>query len=104
MLTCYRANACYIALLCNYDKLHYISEQFKKGDDKINYTSKNKEKLIEVLRAVSNHRSIWKARENSQYNASCFNRYLKQIRSLGINSETIPTRWNVEKLGGIFDN
>ena len=62
-----------------------------------NYTSKTKGKLIEVLRAVSRHRSIWKAREKSQYNSSCFNRYLKQIRVLGINPVTIPKGWKIEK-------
>ena len=67
-----------------------------------NYTSKTKEKLIEVLRAVSRHRSIWKAREKSQYNVSCFSRYLKQIRALGINPVTIPERWAIDKLMGII--
>ena len=67
-----------------------------------NYTSKTKEKLIEVLRAVSRHRSIWRAREESQYNSSCFNRYLKQIRALGINPVTIPERWAIDKLMGII--
>lgn len=62
-----------------------------------NYTSKTKEKLTEVLRAVSRYRSIWKAREESQYNSSCFNRYLKQIRVLGINPVTIPKGWKIEK-------
>ena len=68
-----------------------------------NYTSKTKEKLTEVLRAVSRYRSIWKAREESQYNSSCFNRYLKQIRALGINPVTIPGRWKVEYLKNILD-
>lgn len=67
-----------------------------------NYTSKTKEKLIGVLRAVSRHRSIWKAREESQYNSSCFNRYLKQIRALGVNPVTIPGRWKVDKLKNPF--
>ena len=67
-----------------------------------NYTYKTKEKLIEVLRVVSRHRSIWKAREKSQYNSSCFNRYLKQIRELGINPVTIPARWKINKLRNII--
>lgn len=67
-----------------------------------NYTFKTKEKLIEVLRAVSRHRSIWKAREESKYNSSCFNRYLKQIRALGVNPVTIPARWRKEKLVNIW--
>lgn len=66
-----------------------------------NYTSKTKEKLTEVLRAVSRYRSIWKAREESQYNSSCFNRYLKKIRVLGVNPVTIPSRWNIDKLKNI---
>lgn len=68
-----------------------------------NYTFKTKEKLIEVLRAVSRHRSIWKAREESKYNSSCFNRYLKQIRALGVNPVTIPARWNVEGLINVLN-
>lgn len=67
-----------------------------------NYTSKTKEKLTEVLRAVSRYRSIWKAREESQYNSSCFNRYLKQIRALGINPVTIPIRWRKQNLVNIW--
>lgn len=68
-----------------------------------NYTFKTKEKLIEVLRAVSRHRRIWKAREESKYNSSCFNRYLKQIRALGVNPVTIPARWNVEGLINVLN-
>lgn len=67
-----------------------------------NYTSKTKEKLTEVLRAVSRYRSIWKAREESQYNSSCFNRYLKKIRVLGVNPVTIPSRWGVNMLKNTF--
>lgn len=71
-----------------------------------NYTSKTKEKLIDVLRDVSKHRGIWKAREECKYNSSCFNRYLKQIRALGVNPVTIPSRWKIESLKGlgIFNN
>lgn len=67
-----------------------------------NYTYKTKEKLTGILRAVSRHRSIWKAREESQCNSSCFNRYLKQIRELGVNPVTIPARWKVNKLINIM--
>lgn len=67
-----------------------------------NYTYKSKEKLTGVLRGISKHRSIWRAREESQYNSSCFNRYLKQIRALGVNPVTIPARWKVDKLKNIF--
>ena len=74
-----------------------LSEAIKMVQES-NYTSKTKEKLIEVLRVVSRHRSIWKAREKSQYNSSCFNRYLKQIRALGVNPVTIPVRWKINKL------
>lgn len=68
-----------------------------------NYTPKTKEKIVGVLRAVIKHRSIWRAREESQYNVSCFNRYLKQIRALGVNPVTIPGRWNIEKLENFAD-
>lgn len=67
-----------------------------------NYTPKTKDKLMEVLRAISKHRSIRRAREESQYNSSCFNRYLKQIRALGVNPVTIPTRWDIENLENIL--
>lgn len=66
-----------------------------------NYIPKTKEKLIVVLRAVNKHRSVWKAREESQYNVSCFNRYLKQIRALGVNPVTIPARWNINCLKNV---
>lgn len=68
-----------------------------------NYTYKTKEKLTGTLRAVSRHRSIWRAREESQYNSSCFNRYLKQIRELGINPVTIPARWKIYKLDNLVN-
>ena len=77
-----------------------LSEAIKMVQES-NYTYKTKEKLIEVLRAVSRHRSIWRAREKSQYNSSCFNRYLKQIRALGINPVTIPRGWKVNYLKNI---
>ena len=67
-----------------------------------NYTSKTKEKLTEVLRLINKHRSIWRAREESQYNSSCFNRYLKKIRVLGVNPVTIPSRWGVNMLKNTF--
>lgn len=67
-----------------------------------NFTIKTKDKLINVLRLISTHRSIWRAREESQYNSSCFNRYLKQIRELGVNPVTIPTRWGINKLDSIL--
>ena len=81
---------------------YYKLSEAIKMVQKSNYTSKTKGKLIEVLRAVSRHRSIWRAREESQYNSSCFNRYLKQIRALGINPVTIPERWAIDKLMGII--
>ena len=68
-----------------------------------NYTHKTKEKLIGILRAVSKHRCIWKAREESEYNSSCFNRYLKQIRALGVNPVTIPARWSIPNLKNILN-
>ncbi|WP_040191080.1 hypothetical protein, partial [Clostridium culturomicium] len=66
------------------------------------HTSKTQEKLIGVMKAVSKHRSIWKAREQSEYNPSCFNLYLKKIRELGINPVTIPLRWEINKLKNLI--
>lgn len=67
-----------------------------------NYTPKTKKKFIEVLKLVNKCRSIWKAREESKYNKNCFNRYLKQIRELGVNPVTIPARWRIDKLDSIL--
>lgn len=78
-----------------------LSEAIKKVKES-KYTFSTKNKLIEVLRAINKHKSIWKAREKSQYTPSSFNRYLKQIRALGINPVTIPSRWNVDRLKNIF--
>lgn len=78
-----------------------LSEAIKMVQES-NYTSKTKEKLINVLRAINKCRSIWKAREESKYNPSCFNRYLKQIRALGVNPVTIPARWKMNKIDNIM--
>ncbi len=67
-----------------------------------NYSTKTKEKLINVLRLINIHRSVWRAREESRYNSSCFNRYLKQLRLLGVNPVTIPGRWKVNSLKNIL--
>lgn len=63
-----------------------------------NYTSSTKNKLIEVIKAINKHKSISRAREESQYSSSCFNKYLKQIRELGVNPVTIPSRWKIDSL------
>lgn len=78
-----------------------LSEAIQKVDDS-DYTSFTKNKLTEVLKAINKHRSIWRAREESQYNSSCFDRYLKQIRALGINPVTIPAKWKIKKLENII--
>lgn len=79
-----------------------LSEAIRIVQD-CNYTSKTKEKLTEVLREINRHRSIWKAREKSEYNKVCFNRYLKQIRALGVNPVTIPVRWSMTNLKNILN-
>lgn len=79
-----------------------LSEAIRIVQDS-NYTSKTKEKLTEVLREINRHRSIWKAREKSEYNKVCFNRYLKQIRALGVNPVTIPVRWSMTNLKNILN-
>lgn len=78
-----------------------LSEAIRIVQDS-NSTIKTKEKLINVLRLINKHRSIWRAREESQYNSSCFNRYLKKIRVLGVNPVTIPSRWGVNILKNTF--
>lgn len=66
------------------------------------YRPRTKKRLIEVLKAVNRHRSIWKAKEKSKYNNICFNRYLRQIRKFGVNPVTIPMRWKVKFLNNII--
>lgn len=78
-----------------------LSEAIVKVQES-NYTYKTKEKLVNVLKVINRHKSIWKAREKSQYNSNCFNRYLKKIRVLGVNPVTIPNRWSVDMLKNIF--
>lgn len=67
-----------------------------------NHTSRTKNKIIEVLKAINKHRSIWKAREENKYSSSCFNRYLKQIREFGVNPVTIPAKWEIKSLKNIL--
>lgn len=66
-----------------------------------NYTRIIKKRLVEVLRAISKHRSIWKAREESKYSRSYFNKYLNMIRALNINPVTIPNKWELGFLKNI---
>lgn len=63
-----------------------------------NYTKTMKDKLVEVLRAINRHRSIWKAREKSKYSRNSFNKYLNMIRELNINPVTIPNEMEVDFL------
>lgn len=103
----------YLSQEISYQQLeYYYNKTIGSGDyyklseaikmvQKSNYTWKTKDKLIEILRAVSRHRSIWRAREESKFNKNCFNRYLKKIRELGVNPVTIPSRWKVEYLSCI---
>lgn len=79
-----------------------LSEAIKIVQDS-DYTAKTKENLIEVLRVVNRHKSIWKARDKSKYNSSCFNRYLNKIRVLGVNPVTIPSRWRLIYLNNIYN-
>ncbi|HII4444907.1 TPA: hypothetical protein ACY4RR_002835 [Clostridium perfringens] len=83
----------------DYYKLSEAVEIVQESD----YIYKTKEKLIEVIRAINKHRSIWKARVESKYSSNCFNRYLKQIRALGVNPVTIPVRWKNKYLKNIFN-
>ena len=81
----------------NYYKL---SEAISMIEDS-NYTKNTKNKLVEVLKAINKNRSVWKARENSKYSSSCFNRYLEKIKDLNINPVTIPCRWKIDNLKNI---
>lgn len=81
---------------------YYTLTEAIKRVNKSAYTSATKDKLINVLREINAHRSVWKAREESKYNSGCFNRYLKQIRALGVNPVTIPSRWKINSLINII--
>ncbi len=88
---------------------HYYNKTIGSGDyyklsraiemiNDSNYTEKMKKRLIEVLKGVNLHRSIWKAREKSVYSKNSFNKYLKMIRALNINPVTIPNKWKIDYL------
>lgn len=100
---------CRNQLQCYYDKVigqgdyYTLSEAIKRVNDS-KYTPSTKSKLIDVLKDISLHRSICNARKESQYNVNCFNRYLKQIRALGVNAVTIPARWKLDNLQNIYSN
>lgn len=81
----------------DYYKL-YKAIQIIKGS---NYTYIIIKNLVEVLQEVNIHRSIWKAREKSQYSKNSFNKYLKMIRALNINPVTIPNSWEVDYIKSI---
>ena len=66
-----------------------------------NHTKATKEKLINTLELINKHRSIDKARENSNYSKDSFNRYINKIRALNINAVTIPRAWQVDYLKSI---
>lgn len=63
-----------------------------------NNTKATKEKLINILELVNKHRSIDKARENSNYSKESFNRYIKKIRELNVNPVTITRREKIDYL------
>ncbi len=65
------------------------------------YTNIIKGKLIQVLKEVNLHRSIYSAREKSNYSKKSFNKYLKMIRDLDINPVTIPNNWKINMLENI---
>lgn len=52
-------------------------------------------KLIKCLELINTKRSVWKARIEFK-NDRLFNKYLEQIRDLGINPVTIPERWGID--------
>lgn len=66
------------------------------------YGKKTKNKCIDVLKQINEQRSIWKARQKSNYEKNEFNRHLKYIQALGVNPVTIPVKWNIEKLESLL--
>lgn len=86
-----------------YDKTIGSGDYYKLSEaiqivEESNCTRTMKKKLVEVLRAISKHRSIWKARKESKYSRNSFNKYLNLIRALNINPVTIPNEWEVNFL------
>ena len=89
-----------------FDKIIGKGNYYKldKARDIINsskHTKSTKDKLINVLELINKHKSIDKARENSNYSKDSFNRYIKKIRELNINPITIPRRWEIDILKDI---
>lgn len=82
-------------------KYYKLDKAIKKINEIKDHTPGTKEKLIQVLKEVNAARSIWKARENSEYSKDSFRKYLKLIREEGINPVTIPRDWDVDELESI---
>ena len=82
---------------------HYLTlaEAIKTIKDS-NYGRKTKDKCIDVLKQINVQRSIWKARQKSNYEKNEFNRHLKNVQALGVNPVTIPVKWNIAKLESLL--
>ena len=74
---------------------YYTLEGAKKIiDAQSDITDSKKGKMIKHLRESNNFKNLWEAKQ-SFGNNSLFNKYLKQIRELGINPVIIPRRKGV---------
>lgn len=56
-----------------------------------------------MLRILISAEAYRRLKKKSQYNSSCFNTYLKQIRAVGVNPVVIPSRWRIDKLDSILE-
>jgi len=84
--------------------MYYKLDKAIKMINDSGHTQGMKDKLIQVLKDINSARSIWKARDNSEYSRERFNYYLKLIRAegeYGVNPVTIPRDWDVEELDSI---
>lgn len=72
----------------DYYKLNLAEQNIKESK----YRSDKKEILISILKSINKTRSIWKAREESEFSKEKFNGYLRDIRRIGVNPVTISER------------
>lgn len=66
------------------------------------YRSNKQEILISMLKSINKTRSIWRAREESEFSKEKFNGYLRDIRRIGVNPVTISERVKFDYLPNVW--
>ncbi|HIW33168.1 MAG TPA: hypothetical protein IAA29_10320 [Candidatus Paenibacillus intestinavium] len=93
-------------------KEDYVTLSFAKSciDSNMNFGSKDKIRMIDVLGLINQKRSVYLAREafikessNEITAKKIFNQALKSIKALRINPVTIPVNWGIDKLPNLYD-